>query len=100
MGIVQAVGGRRNSCEEDEEGGRRSRDVDYVDYEKEQQRQGSQVGEYRYGAALGGRWSWKRERLEIKSPARSRIEVHIWGRFGGSWKGASKKNPLPDTLLL
>ena len=53
MGIVQAVGGRRNSCEEGGEGGRRSRDVDYVDYGVEQQRQGSQVEEYRYGAALG-----------------------------------------------
>ena len=53
MGIGE-VGGRRNSCEEDEEGGRQSRDVDYVDYGKEQQRQGSQVEEYKYGAALGG----------------------------------------------
>ena len=32
---------------------------------------------------LWGRRSWKRERLEIKSPARSRTEVQIWGRFGG-----------------
>ena len=57
MGIGDSSSGRRkkkNSCDEGEEGGRRSRDVDYVDCGEEQQRQGSQDEKYRYGAALGG----------------------------------------------